>query len=147
MRDRATTSGRPTFEMLAEHFFETFPQLEGLRFTHRWGGAIDTCTRFCAFFGTRARRTGGLRARGTPGSASARPGSARRSCSTCWTASRHRAHQLRMVRAAPLPFPPEPLACAGIQLTRRSLARADAQPGGATCWLRTLDRLGLGFDS
>ena len=29
-----------------------FPQLEGLRFSHAWGGAIDTCTRFCAFFGT-----------------------------------------------------------------------------------------------
>ncbi|HEY7719556.1 MAG TPA: FAD-dependent oxidoreductase, partial [Pedococcus sp.] len=41
-----------TFARLAEHFFETFPQLEGLRFTHRWGGAIDTCTRFSAFFGT-----------------------------------------------------------------------------------------------
>ena len=37
---------------LAEHFFATFPQLEGLRFSHRWGGAIDTCTRFCAFYGT-----------------------------------------------------------------------------------------------
>ena len=44
-----------TFDRLAEHFFETFPQLEGLRFTHRWGGAIDTCTRFCAFFGTAMR--------------------------------------------------------------------------------------------
>ena len=41
-----------TFELLARHFFETFPQLEGLRFSHAWGGAIDTCTRFCAFFGT-----------------------------------------------------------------------------------------------
>ena len=37
--------------MLAQQFFETFPQLEGLRFTHRWGGAIDTCSRFCATFG------------------------------------------------------------------------------------------------
>ena len=45
----------PTFERLATHFFETFPQLEGLRFTHRWGGAIDTCTRFSAFFGTALR--------------------------------------------------------------------------------------------
>ena len=41
-----------TFEVLAEHFFATFPQLAGVRFTHRWGGAIDTCTRFCAFYGT-----------------------------------------------------------------------------------------------
>jgi len=44
----------PSFEqrhsihtMLAQHFFTTFPQLEGLRFTHRWGGVIDTSTRFC----------------------------------------------------------------------------------------------------
>ena len=38
--------------MLAEHLIETFPQLEGIRFTHRWGGAIDTCSRFFAFYGT-----------------------------------------------------------------------------------------------
>ena len=40
-----------TFTALAEHFLDTFPQLEGVRFTHRWGGVIDTCSRFCAFFG------------------------------------------------------------------------------------------------
>ena len=41
-----------THRKLAEHFFETFPQLEGLRFTHRWGGVIDTSTRFSVGFGT-----------------------------------------------------------------------------------------------
>src|SRR5207342_2728196 len=41
-----------TFELLAEHFFATFPQLEGVAFSHKWGGAIDLCARFCAFFGT-----------------------------------------------------------------------------------------------
>ena len=40
-----------THELLARHFFETFPQLEGLRFSHRWGGPIDTTSRFTAFFG------------------------------------------------------------------------------------------------
>ena len=40
-----------TFELLAGHFFETFPQLEGVRFSHRWGGAIDTCSRFSVMFG------------------------------------------------------------------------------------------------
>ena len=34
----------------------------------------------------------------------------------------------------------------GIQLTRWSLARAD-RTGRRNLWLRTLDRLGLGFDS
>jgi glycine/D-amino acid oxidase-like deaminating enzyme len=40
------------FGRLAEHFFQTFPQLEGLRFSHAWGGAIDTCSRFAPFWGT-----------------------------------------------------------------------------------------------
>ena len=45
----------PTFAKLSQHFFTTFPQLEGTRFTHRWGGAIDTCSRFSVFFGTAHR--------------------------------------------------------------------------------------------
>ena len=40
-----------SFELLATHFFETFPSSPGLRFTHRWGGAIDTCSRFSVMFG------------------------------------------------------------------------------------------------
>ena len=51
-----------------------------------------------------------------------------------------------MVRRKPVPFPPEPLAYVGIQLTRWSLARAD-RTGTRNVWLRTLDRFGLGFDS
>ena len=31
-----------SFARLAEHFFQAFPQLEGIRFTHAWGGDIDT---------------------------------------------------------------------------------------------------------
>ena len=41
-----------SFARLAEHFFQAFPQLEGIRFTHAWGGAIDTCSRFSPFWGT-----------------------------------------------------------------------------------------------
>ena len=49
---RAYDQRPATFVTLASHFFATFPQLEGIEFSHRWGGAIDTCSRFCAFFGT-----------------------------------------------------------------------------------------------
>jgi hypothetical protein len=52
-----------------------------------------------------------------------------------------------MVRRKPIPFPPEPARWAGIQLTRRAIARADRRGGRRGPWLRTLDRLGLGFDS
>jgi len=51
------------------------------------------------------------------------------------------------VRRKPWPFPPEPIASLGIQATRWSLDRADHRQGRRNLWLRTLDRLGLGFDS
>ena len=54
---------------------------------------------------------------------------------------------LEMVRTKPVPFPPEPLRSAVIQLTRWSIARADERDGRRNLWLRTLDRVGLGFDS
>ena len=50
-------------DLLARHFLEIFPQLEGLRFTHRWAGVIDTTTRFTPVFGTAlgGENAGGLR--------------------------------------------------------------------------------------
>ncbi len=55
--------------------------------------------------------------------------------------------RLKMVRTKPVPFPPEPLRYGVIELTRREIARADRDAGRRGRWLRTLDRLGLGFDS
>jgi hypothetical protein len=55
--------------------------------------------------------------------------------------------ELAMTRRKPVPFPPEPLAYLGVELTRRSLIRADQRAGERNAWLRTLDRLGMGFDS
>ncbi len=52
-----------------------------------------------------------------------------------------------MVNDHPLPFPPEPLASVGINLTRWSLDRADHRQGRRNGFLRVLDRAGLGFDS
>lgn len=73
---RAALDQRPeTFDRLADHFFACFPQLEGVRFTHAWGGAIDTCSRFSAFFGT--AHGGASRTRpATRGSGSGPPASA-----------------------------------------------------------------------
>ena len=52
-----------------------------------------------------------------------------------------------MVRSKPLPFPPEPVRQVVIDVTRKSLADADAKQGERNLWLKTLDRMGLGFDS
>ncbi len=135
-----------THNLLAAQFFTTFPQLEGLRFTHRWAGVIDTCTRFAAFFGTAydGRVAYALGYTGL-GVAATRFG-ADVALDLLDGAQTERT-RLRMVREKPLPFPPEPLRYAGVQLTRWSLARADADAGRRNLWLRALDRAGLGFDS
>jgi glycine/D-amino acid oxidase-like deaminating enzyme len=135
-----------TFDRLAGHFFETFPQLDGLRFSHRWGGAIDTCTRFCAFYGTAHRG----RVAYAVGYTGLGVGATRFGAQVVLDLLDGRDTErtrLRMVREKPLPFPPEPLAYTGIQLTRWSLARADDRAGRRNLWLRALDRAGLGFDS
>ncbi len=52
-----------TYRRLAQHFFITFPQLDDVRFSHRWAGAIDTNTRFCAHWGLARPGPGRLRQR------------------------------------------------------------------------------------
>lgn len=135
-----------TFEKLAGHFFTTFPQLEGLRFSHRWGGAIDTSTRFFAF----QRRALGGRVAYSIGYTGLGVGATRFGAQVMLDLLDGRdseALRLRAVRSRPTPFPPEPMRWAGIELTRRGLDRADRNEGRRGPWLRLLDRLGLGFDS
>ena len=55
--------------------------------------------------------------------------------------------ELEIVKKLPLPFPPEPIASMCIQATRWSLNRADHNQGRRNVILKTLDALGLGFDS
>jgi glycine/D-amino acid oxidase-like deaminating enzyme len=147
---RAIRSGydqRPaTFVKLASHFFETFPQLEGLSFTHRWGGAIDTCSRFCAFFGT-AHKGRVAYALGYTGLGVGATRFGARVMLDLLEGKPTELTSLEMVRRKPVPFPPEPLAYLGIQATRWSLARADRHDGRRNLWLRALDAAGLGFDS
>jgi glycine/D-amino acid oxidase-like deaminating enzyme len=135
-----------TAAMLAEHFFDTFPQLEGVRFSHTWGGVIDTCSRFCAFFGTAY----GGRLAYAAGYTGLGVGATRFGAQVILDLLAGEATErttLRMVRMKPVPFPPEPVRSAVIQLTRWSLARADQHDGNRNVWLRTLDRMGLGYDS
>ncbi len=135
-----------THDLLAEHFFTTFPQLAGVRFTHRWGGVIDTSSRFAAFYGTAHDGRVGY-ALGFTGLGVAATRFAADVVLDLLDGRPTERTSLRMVREKPLPFPPEPVRFAGVQLTRWSLARADARGGRRNLWLRSLDRLGLGFDS
>lgn len=144
---RSAYDQRPaTFAKLSEHFYQTFPQLGDVGFTHRWGGAIDTCSRFCAFFGTAL----GGRVAYAAGFTGVGVGATRFGAQVVLdllAGVRTELAGLRMVTSKPLPFPPEPLGWAVIELTRASIASADVHGGQRNGWLRLLDRVGLGFDS
>jgi glycine/D-amino acid oxidase-like deaminating enzyme len=146
-RVKESYEDRPaSYRRLASHFFTMFPQLEGLRFTHRWAGAIDTCTQFCAYYGL-AR---GGRVAYTAGFTGLGVGAARFAADVMLDqlgGVPTPRTGLVMVRHKPVPFPPEPIASAGIQFARWSLDRADHREGRRNPLMRVLDRLGLGFDS
>ena len=135
-----------TFARLEGHFFRAFPQLAGLRFPYRWGGAIDTTSRFSVTFG----QTMGGRVIHALGYTGLGVGASR------WAAGVVRDFivdpgsdllRLEFVRGGPFPFPPEPVRSIAVGLVRHELDRADRNEGRRGLLLRSLDALGIGFDS
>jgi len=135
-----------SYEKLAGHFFTTFPQLEGLKFTHRWGGVIDSCSRFCAFFGV-ARGGDVAYATGFTGLGVGASRFAAAVMLDLLSGEETERTRLQMVKDRPLPFPPEPIAAIGVNMVRWSMNRADHNDGKRNLLLKTLDKLGMGFDS
>ena len=135
-----------TFHKLAAHFRATFPQLAGVPFTHRWGGAIDTTTRFHVTFGDVL----GGRVHYALGYTGLGVGASR------WAAGILRDKlldpasprlRMRFVRSRPFPIPPEPVRTPAVELMRRSVISADEHGGEPGLFLRAMDALGIGFDS
>jgi glycine/D-amino acid oxidase-like deaminating enzyme len=135
-----------THRLLAQQLHDTFPQLAGVRFTHRWGGPIATTTRFTLTAGT-AHRGRVAYAVGYTGLGVAASRFGARVALDLLGGAPTPLTELRFVRSKPLPFPPEPLRSIGINLTRRAIASADRHEGRRGLWLRALDRFGVGFDS
>ena len=139
-------SDAQTYAHLAEAFLETFPQLKGIKFTHGWGGAIDTCSRFSPFWG----KAYGGRVAYVMGYTGLGVGSTRFGAQVMLDlldGVDNERTRLTMVRKKPLPFPPEPFRFIFIRLTQWSINQADEKQGKRNLWLRLLDLLGLGFDS
>lgn len=139
--DAAREQRDASHRLLAAHFAQTFPQLGPVRFTHRWAGLIDTSSRFTRYVGVDRSGTT-AHAIGFTGLGVA--------------FSRLAAHTMldaldgqpvpSFMGDRPVPFPPEPVRYLGVQATRAALARED-KTGNRGLLLRTLDRLGIGFNS
>lgn len=135
-----------SFARLAEHFFQTFPQLTGLRFTHAWGGAIDTCSRYTVFWG-KAMHGKVAYAVGYTGLGVGASRFGAQVMLDLLDNKKTELTELQMVKSKPFPFPPEPFRSPIVNFTRWSLNRADDNGGKRNLWLKLLDALGLGFDS
>jgi glycine/D-amino acid oxidase-like deaminating enzyme len=135
-----------TFSKLAGQFFDLWPQLEGTRFTHAWGGVIDVSTRFCPFFGT-ARGGRVAYALGYTGMGVGASRFAAEVALDLVSGERTELTELDLVKSTPVPWPPEPLRWGAVEATQRSMAWADHHEGRRNVFLRALDRFGVGFDT
>ncbi len=135
-----------TFDRLEAQFFRAFPQLAGLGFPYRWGGAIDTTSRFTVTFGQilGGRVTYALGYTGLGVGASRWAAGVVRDMILRPDEDRLR---LRLVTSPPIPFPPEPFRSLAVDTVRHELDRADRNEGRRGLILRTLDAIGIGFDS
>ncbi len=132
------------YEQLAKEFFEMFPQLDDVKFSHKWGGIIATSTRFCMVPGVahdgRLAWSVGYTGHGVGAS---RFG-ARIAIEMLGYAPTD-ILDMQFVSRKPLPWAPEPFRWFGVRFTQNALKKADRNGGKRGLWLKFLDRLGLGF--
>jgi glycine/D-amino acid oxidase-like deaminating enzyme len=135
-----------TFRKLAAHFMGTFPQLGDIKFSHAWGGAIDTCSRFFAFFdkamGGKVASAAGFTGLGV--------GATRFGAKVMLdllSGEKTELTEMKVVKKKPIPFPPEPVAWIGVKLMTKGLINADRNEGKRGPFLKVMDALKMGFDS
>lgn len=144
-RDEGLTQRPISFARLAEQFAEAFPTLADVPFDYAWGGVIDTSARTTFFTGL---GEGGrvAWAQGFTGQGVTATRFAALSMLDQLDGIRNERTALAMTSTAPFPFPPEPLLYGSVRLAQYELARED-RSGRRGPFLKTLDALGIGFDS
>jgi len=127
---------------LVDAFFNTFPELDDIRFSHAWSGPIGLTTRmavhFQSYYRGRVIYAGGYSGFGV-------------------TASRFGAEfglaklfgeqrpelQLEFARTQPNWIPPEPFRYLGSKITMYALDTADEKRGWRLQWLKLVDKMGF----
>lgn len=131
-----------TYQPLATAFFETFPQLEGIRFTNAWSGPIDLTTRmavhFQRYYGGKVVYAGGYSGFGVSAS---RFGA--RIALDILDGSKTPESRLDFATSMPSMVPPEPFRWLGAQITMYALDTADKKGGWRRPWLRMVSAMGF----
>ena len=135
-----------TFRRLAVHMETLFPQLKGIKYTHAWGGMIDSCSRFFCFF-TKAYHNQVVSATGFTGLGVAATRFAADVMLDLLNGIDSERTRTDLVRKQPFPFPPEPFVWPAITFTTWQMARSDRRQGKQGLWLWLLEKMKMGFDS
>jgi glycine/D-amino acid oxidase-like deaminating enzyme len=142
--DQGVADPRNRFERLSKSFFQTFPQLEGLKFTHRWGGIIASSTRFCMVPGVaydgRVSWAVGYTGLGV--------GASRFGARIGLELLGYQPSDIldmQFARKKAMNWPPEPIRWFGVTMTRHGMMKADTNNGKFGPWMKLMDRLNLGF--
>jgi glycine/D-amino acid oxidase-like deaminating enzyme len=142
--DQGVADPRERFERLSKRFFETFPQLEGVSFTHRWGGIIASSTRFCMVPGVaydnRVSWSVGYTGLGV---AATRFGA--RVGLELLGYQPTDILDMQFIKGRAMNWPPEPFRWVGVTMTRHAMSKSDANGGKQGLWLKLLDRFNIGF--
>lgn len=144
-RDDRLLNRNETYARLEQNLLSTFPQLADVKFSHAWGGIIDTSARLTHFVGT---AMGGrvAYAAGFTGQGVTATRFAALSMLDLLYGVRTERTTLRMTRSRPVPFPPEPFRKLAIRRAQADLAKED-RIGKRSLLLRAMDRIGIGFGS
>ena len=132
------------FEQLSKEFFETFPSLKGLKFSHRWSGIIATSTRFCMVPGV----TLNGRVSWAVGYTGLGVGASRFGARIGIELLGYQPSdilKMQFVTKKPMPWAPEPFRWLGVSFTQKALVKADQNNGKRGLWLKLLDAMNLGF--
>jgi len=132
------------FEQLSKEFFETFPSLKGIKFSHRWSGIIATSTRFCMVPGV----TLNGRVAWAVGYTGLGVGASRFGARIGIELLGYQPSdiiKMQFVTKKPMPWAPEPFRWFGVRFTQNALVKADQNNGKRGLWLKLLDAMNLGF--
>jgi glycine/D-amino acid oxidase-like deaminating enzyme len=142
--DQKFMNATARYEQLAREFFEFFPQLDDVKFSHKWGGIIATSTRFCMVPGVaydgRLAWSVGYTGHGV--------GASRFGARIGIELLGYQASdviKMKFVTKGAIPWAPEPFRWFGVKFTQAALKAADRNEGKRGLWLKILDKLGLGF--
>lgn len=143
--DEGLTQRPETFVRLAEQFQQSFPQLADVRFSHAWGGIIDSSARTTMFTGTASNGRIAY-ALGFTGQGVSASRFAANTLLDLLAGEKTERTALKMLSRTPVMFPPEPLRFTAVSLAQRGLVQEDLT-GRRNLLLRTMDAFGVGFDS